>query len=86
MCGDFRKQLGHVKERIDPGIARIATRGSVEFADALLVSNAAVLKQAGCGLQFTTVSEAGVTDLIGKSRKVALHGAHAASTEPRDLT
>ena len=46
----------------------------------------AVLKQATYGLQFANISEAGITDLMGKSRKVALHAAHVASTEPRDLT
>ena len=29
------------------------------FADVLLVANAAVLRQAGCGLRFSTISEAG---------------------------
>ena len=64
----------------------MVTRGKTEFADVLLASNTAVLKQAGYGLQFTTISEAGITDLMGKSRKVALHAAHVASAEPRDLT
>ena len=31
-------------------------------------------------------SEAGITYLMGKPRKVALYAAHVASTEPRDLT
>ena len=52
MRGDCRKQLDHVKKRVDPGIACMVTRGRAEFADVLLVSNAAVLKQAGYGLQF----------------------------------
>ena len=69
MRGDCRKQLGHVRKRVDPGIACMATRGRAEISDVLLVSNAAVLKQAGYGLQFTTISEAGITDLMGKSRK-----------------
>ena len=64
----------------------MATRDRAELAGVLLVSNAAVLKQAGYGLQFTNISEAGITDLMGKSRKVALHAAHVASTEPRGLT
>ena len=64
----------------------MVTLGRAEFADILLVSNAAVLKQADCGLQFTNISDAGTTDLMGKSRKVALHAAHVASTEPRGLT
>ena len=60
--------------------------GSTEFADVSLVPNTSVLKQAGCGLQFTTISDARTTNLMVKSRKVALHAAHVASTEPRDLT
>ena len=47
-----------------------------------LVSNTAVLKQAGYSLQFTTISEAGITDLMGKSRKVALHATRVVTTEP----
>ena len=86
MRGDCRKQLGNIRKRVNPGIARMAARGNAEFADVFLVSNAVVLKQAGYGLQFTTISEAGITDLMGKSRKVALHAAHVASTEPRDTT
>ena len=86
MCGDCRKQLEHVKKRVDPGVECMATRGRAEFSDVFLVSNAAVLKQAGYGLQFTNTSEAGITDLMGNSRKVALHAAHVASTEPRGLT
>ena len=50
------------------------------------MSNTAVLKQVGYGLQFTTISEAAITALMGKSRKVALHASHVASTKPRDLT
>ena len=57
-----------------------------EFPDVPLVSNTAVLKQTGCGLQFTTISEARITDLMGKSREVALHAAHVAPIESRDLT
>ena len=64
----------------------MAARGRTEFADVLLVSNTAVLKQVGYGLQFTTISEAAITALMGKSRTVALHASHVASTEPRDLT
>ena len=44
----------------------MAARGSTEFADVLLVSNTAVPKQAAYGLQFTTIPEAGITDLMGK--------------------
>ena len=47
MRGDCRKQLGHVRKRVDPGIACIkcmATQGKTEFTDVPLVSNAAVLK------------------------------------------
>ena len=86
MRDDCRKQLDHVKKRVGPGIACMATWDQVDFADVLLVSNAAVLKQATYGLQFTNISEAEITDLMGKSRTVALHAAHVASTEPRGLT
>ena len=86
MRGGGRKRLGHVRKRANPRIECMAARGKTEFADVLLVSNTAVLKQASYGLQFTTISEAGIIDLMGKSRKVALHAAHVASTEPRDLT
>ena len=86
MQGDCRKQLGHVRKRANPGVACMAARGKSEFANVLLVSNTAVLKQAGYGPQFPTIPEAGITDLVGKSRKVAPHAAHVASTEPRDLT
>ena len=86
MRGDCRKQLDHVKKRVDPGFACMATRGRAEFADVLLVSNAAVMKQASYGLQFTTITVAGITELMGKSRKVTLHAAHVTSTEPRALT
>ena len=82
MRGDCRKQLDHVRKRVNPGTACMAVRRKTEFADVLLVSNTAVLKQACYGLQFTTISEAGITDLMGKSRKVALHAAYVASTEP----
>ena len=64
----------------------MTTPGRADFADVILVSNAAVQKQATYGLQFTNISEAGVTELMGRSRTVALHAAHVASTEPRDLT
>ena len=50
------------------------------------MANAAILKQAGCGMQFTTISEVGFTSLMGKPRKIAPHVAHMASAEPRDLT
>ena len=69
MRGDRRKQLDHVKKRIYPGIACMAARGRAKFADVPLVSNATVLKQAGYGLRFTNISEAGITDLMEKSRK-----------------
>ncbi len=80
MQGDCRQQLDHIKKRVEPGIACLSSRGSAKYADVLLVSNAAILKQAGCGLQFTTISEAGITNLMGKSRKIALHASHVAST------
>ena len=64
----------------------MAARRKREFAVVLLVSSTVVLKQTGYGLQFTTIPETGITDLMGKSRKAALHAAHAASTEPCDLT
>ena len=48
--------------------------------------NAAILKQAGYGLKFTTISEAEFTSLMGESRKIAPHAAHVVSAEPRDLT
>ena len=38
------------------------------------------------GLQFTTISEAATTALMGISRKVALHASYVASVEPRDPT
>ena len=47
---------------------------------------AAISKQAGYGQQFTGILEAGITSLMGKPRKVALHASHVASTEPRGLT
>ena len=86
MWGDCRKQLSHVRKRVNPWISCIAARGNTEFADVLLVSNTAVLKQAGYGLQSATISEAGITNLMGKSWKIALHAAHVAFIEPRDLT
>ena len=86
MQGDCRKQLDHVRKRVNPGITCMAARWKTEFAGVPLVSSAVVLKQAGYGLQFTTILEAGITNLMGKSRQVALRAAHAASTEPRDLT
>ena len=64
----------------------MATWGRADFADVILVSNAAVQKQATYGLQFTNIPEAGVTELMRKSRTVALYAAHVASTEPRRLT
>ena len=53
----------------------LATRGSAKFAEVLLVANAATIKQAGYGLQFTPILEAGITSLMGKSRKTALYAA-----------
>ena len=67
------------------GIACMAARGRTEFVDVLLVSNTAVLKQVGYGLQFNTISEAAITAPMGKSRKVALNASHVASAGPRDL-
>ena len=64
----------------------MTTRDRAEFSDVLLVSNAAVLEQAGCSIQFTNISDAGLTDLMEKSRNVALHAAHMVSTEHSDLT
>ena len=61
-------------------------RESTKFADVFIVSNTVVLKQVDYGLQFSTTSVARITDLMGKSRKVALNAAHVASTDPRDLT
>ena len=86
MRGGCRKQMDHIKHRVEPGLACLAARGSAQYVDVLLVANAAILKQATYGLQFTTISEAGIMSLMGKSRRVALHAAHVASTEPRDLT
>ena len=86
MRGDCRKELDHIRKRVNPGIACMAARGSTEFAGVLLVSNTAVLKQASYGRQFTTISEAGITDLVGKSRRVGLHAAYVVSSEPRGLT
>ena len=65
---------------------KTAHLGKNGISDVLLVSNAAVLKQAGHGLQFTIISEAGITDLMEMSRKVTLHATHVVSTDPRDLT
>ena len=86
MREDCRQQLDHIRKRVNPGIACMAARGLTEFADVLLVSNTAVLKQVGYGLQLTTISEAAITARMGKSRKVVHHASHMASTEPRDLT
>ena len=86
MRGGGRKQLGHIKKRVEPGTACLAKRGNAKYAGVLLVANAAILEQAMYGLQFTTISDAGTTSLMGKSRKVALHAAHVASAEPRGLT
>ena len=86
MRRDCRKQLGQIKRRVQPGIACLTARGSTRFADVLLVANTVILKQARYGLKFTTISGAGITSLMGKSRKIALHAAHVASTGPRDLT
>ena len=47
MQGDCRKQLGHIKKRVKSGISCLAARGSAKFAEVLLVTNAAILKQAG---------------------------------------
>ena len=86
MQGDCRKQLDHIKQRVEPGLVCLAGRGSAHCVNVLLVANAAILKQTGYGLQFTTISEAGIMSLMRESRNVALHAAHVASTEPRDLT
>ena len=69
MQGGCRKQIDHIKKRVEPGVSCLATRGSAKFAEVLLVANAAILKQAGYGLKFTVISEAGITSLIRKSRK-----------------
>ena len=55
MRGDCRKQLGHIKKRVEPGIACLAARGSAKFADMILVANTAVIRQAGYGLRFTSI-------------------------------
>ena len=85
MRGDSRQHLGHIKKRVEPGIACLSSRGSAKYADVLMVANAAISKQTGYGLQFTTISKAGITSLMGKSLKVAIHASHVTSTEPRDL-
>ena len=53
--GDCRKQLGHIKKRVEYGMACLIARGSAKFAEALLVANATALKQTECGLQFTAI-------------------------------
>ena len=83
MWGYCRKQLDHIKQRVEPGIACLAARGSAQYVDVLLVANAAILKQATYGLQFTTISEAMIMSLMGKSRRVVFHATHVASAEPR---
>ena len=86
MQGDGRKQLDHVRKRVDPGIACMTTRWETKFSDVLLVSNIAVLKQAGYGIQFTTISKAGIINLMGKTRKVALRAARVPLAGPCDFT
>ena len=70
---------------MEPGLTCLATRGSAQYVDLFLTTNAAIPEQAGHGMQFTTISEAGIMSLMRKSRKVAHHAAKIASTEPRDL-
>ena len=86
MRRDCREQLDHIRKRVNPGTACMAARGRTEFVDVLLVSNTAALKQVSYSLQFTTISEATITALMGKSRKAALHASRVALTEPRDFT
>ena len=50
MQGDCKNQLDQVRKRVNPGIACMAARGKTEFTGVLLVSNTAVLQQAGYGL------------------------------------
>ena len=42
MRGDCRKQLGHIKNRVEPGFACLTARCSARFADVLFVANAAI--------------------------------------------
>ena len=60
-AGSLRKHAWYIL----PG----RTCSRAKFAEVLLVENAAILKQAGYGLQFTTISEAEITSLMGKSRE-----------------
>ena len=50
MRGDCRKQLDHIKQRVEPGLACLAARGSTHYVDVLVVANAAIFKQATYGL------------------------------------
>ena len=66
-----------------PGIACTATQDRAEFSGVLLVSNAAVLKQADCGLQFTSILDTGITDMMGNQESSLTRCARGIDRAPR---
>ena len=78
-------QLEHIKKKIDPELACLAST-KASFAEAELVTHVAIEKQALYGLKFTTITEKKIAAAMAPTRAVFLHKAGVARTEPRNLT